>query len=92
LLKNSGSFAFLADGCPILARFFAQGWDSTVASAKVFAFALDFVFDFALVFAFVFAFVFVFAFAFDFVFGWRSAGVPITPGFGVMGRSGLPLR
>jgi len=24
--------------------------------------------------------------------GWRSAGVPSTPGFGVMGWSGLPLR
>jgi len=28
--------------------------------------------------------------AFD--FGWRSAGVPGTPGFGVLGWSGLPLR
>jgi len=25
-------------------------------------------------------------------FGWRSAGVPSTPGFGVMGWSGSPLR
>jgi len=28
--------------------------------------------------------------AFD--FGWRSAGVPSAPGFGVMGWSGSPLR
>jgi len=30
----------------------------------------------------------------DFVlaFGWPSAGVPSTPGFGVMGWSGSPLR
>jgi hypothetical protein len=25
-------------------------------------------------------------------FGWRSAGVPITPGFGAMGWRGSPLR
>jgi hypothetical protein len=25
-------------------------------------------------------------------FGWRSVGVPNTPGFGVMGWSGSPLR
>jgi hypothetical protein len=38
--------------------------------------------------------------AFDFVaadfvafdFGWRSAGVPSAPGFGVMEWIGLPLR
>jgi len=28
---------------------------------------------------------------FDFAFGWRSAGAPRTPGFGVMGWSGSPL-
>jgi hypothetical protein len=30
----------------------------------------------------------------DFVlaFGWRNAGVPSTPAFGVMGWSGSPLR
>jgi hypothetical protein len=37
-------------------------------------------------------FAFALDFVFDFAFGWRSAGVPITPGFGVMGWSGLPLR
>jgi len=28
---------------------------------------------------------------FRFDFGWRSAGAPITAGFGVMGWSGSPL-
>jgi hypothetical protein len=28
----------------------------------------------------------------DFAFGWRGAGTPSTPGFGVMGWSGSPLR
>jgi len=28
----------------------------------------------------------------EFDFGWRSAGAPSTPGFGVMGWSGSPLR
>ncbi|MGA9413779.1 MAG: hypothetical protein WBV60_03765 [Terriglobales bacterium] len=53
-------------GAPSLRVFFAQGWDSTVASAKVFAFELDFEIDL----------VFAFEFVFDFAFGWRS-GLPL---------------
>jgi len=28
----------------------------------------------------------------EFDFGWRNAGAPSMPGFGVMGWSGSPLR
>ncbi|MGA9931433.1 MAG: hypothetical protein WBQ13_10830 [Terriglobales bacterium] len=63
-----GRFALSGRWVPHPCAPFAQGWDSTVASAKVFAFALDFAFDFAFVFAFAFAFFLDFDFVFVFGF------------------------